>query len=521
MGGGDGVVRICDVHSGQDRVLGAHTDRVWDVAFSPDGEILASGSRDHTVKLWELKRSREMRTLRGHDDGVYGVAFSPNGSWLTSCGVENDRTVAVWETTTWQKVHTLTGHVDAVYAVVFTSDSATLASAGADGEILLWGPATGTRRATLTGHDDAIYDLSFTAGDEQLVSVSRDNTVRLWPGMAESAGLSLASGRLDQAPKSRIQTISDRQLTDVIERAHSAAVSHLQFLPDGSELLSAAFDGQVRTWSVHRGELEKSQQLKNLLVCSVAVSDDGRFAAWRYADDGHLLHVWNLQTGQLLDPIPVQQAIWEMQFLPRSPQLLTLGEAPGLVAWDPTYLSPIREIAVAAPQPHSRWQKIAVSPTRKEWAIVNGSKICLASENDLRQSVVLGDQGGQVCYVEYAADGRRLFSMGDSLRQQLVVWDTETRRRLAVLSTAQEDLHSIALSPDGRWMAAGTASGAVCLWDTETLELVGKLRSHLCSIDRLCFSPDGRTLATVGPERGEDDRHIVLWAMESVWHAIL
>jgi WD40 repeat protein len=134
---GDTVVRVWKVTGGREPVnLEGHAAAVWCVAFSPDGERLASASNDGTVRVWEVARGRTIHILRGHATEVSGVAFSPDGKRLASAGW--DRTVRVWETASWQETLTLKGHTRPVFAVTFDRAGHRLASAGFDGTVRIW-----------------------------------------------------------------------------------------------------------------------------------------------------------------------------------------------------------------------------------------------------------------------------------------------------------------------------------------------------------------------------------------------
>src|SRR5436190_858407 len=98
-------------------VLKGHKESVNAVAFSPDGKLLASGSADDTVKLWEVPSGKHLATLKGHEDSVNGVAISPDGKWLASAS--SDDTVILWDIATRKRKTKLKGHADAVNAVTF------------------------------------------------------------------------------------------------------------------------------------------------------------------------------------------------------------------------------------------------------------------------------------------------------------------------------------------------------------------------------------------------------------------
>lgn len=123
------------------RTLIGHTDWVQDVAFSPGGKRLASGSIDRTVKLWDLATGKEILTLSGHDWYVSSIAFGPAGKWLISGS--DDRTAKVWNLETGKEVFTLRGHTDWVRDVAFSPDGKWLVTGSGDSTSKVWDATTG------------------------------------------------------------------------------------------------------------------------------------------------------------------------------------------------------------------------------------------------------------------------------------------------------------------------------------------------------------------------------------------
>ncbi|GII30098.1 WD40 repeat domain-containing serine/threonine protein kinase [Planotetraspora mira] len=214
----DLTVRLWDVATGRTTaVLTDHTDYVWTVAFSPDGKTLASAGWDGTVRLWDVATGRTVDVLTT-DDSVFGVAYSPDGEllatsdggtvrlWDTSSGrsaavfpEESDpvdavvfspdgRTLAgacgddvlLWDVDSRRLIGTLAGHTDTVAGVAFSPDGRTLASSGFDGAVRLWDMTFSRPTKVLTGHTDIVLSVAFSPDGGILASGSGDLTVRLW-----------------------------------------------------------------------------------------------------------------------------------------------------------------------------------------------------------------------------------------------------------------------------------------------------------------------------------------------------
>lgn len=158
--------------------LPGHSNYVFSVAFSPDGQMLASGSQDCTIKLWDLGTRQEIRKLEGHNSWVRSLAFSPDGKILASGS--SDRTVKLWDLAAGRNCRTLSGHSDYVFSLAFSPDGQILASSSSDTTVKLWLLAAGREICTLTGHSSAVGCVAFSPDGQTLVSGSGDGTVKLW-----------------------------------------------------------------------------------------------------------------------------------------------------------------------------------------------------------------------------------------------------------------------------------------------------------------------------------------------------
>ncbi|KZP11144.1 WD40 repeat-like protein [Athelia psychrophila] len=148
------------------------------------GELLISGSDDHTLFLWSLfpsepapaGKQKPLTRLNGHQRQIAHVAFSPNGRWLASAAF--DSSVRIWDGRTGVFVATLRGHVGAVYRLCWSADSRMVVSASKDGTVKIWDLKTYKIKTDLPGHTDEVYCVDFVA--DKIVSAGRDRTVKIW-----------------------------------------------------------------------------------------------------------------------------------------------------------------------------------------------------------------------------------------------------------------------------------------------------------------------------------------------------
>lgn len=277
------------------------------LAWSPDGQTIASGSNDHTVYLWDAQIGGMPRTLKGHTRVVSSVTWSPDGQMLASGS--DDNTVRLWNVQATTLLRTLKGHRRNVTSVVWSQDGHILASASDDGTIRVWNTKNAKLLQTLTEHADRILCLAWSPDGQTLASASFDNTIRLW---------NANDGKLLKV------------LTGHTDHILSVAWSH-----DGQTLASGSIDRTIRLWNASTGQQTTVLEEHTDSVLCVSFSFDGRFLASKSLDN--TIRLWYCNTWGTIT-MPSQWSMWPysgLAFNPKAPTLATLGEGDRVIhIWD-------------------------------------------------------------------------------------------------------------------------------------------------------------------------------------------
>ncbi|KAL4961614.1 WD40-repeat-containing domain protein [Aspergillus stella-maris] len=475
-GSDDKTVRLWNPATGAlEQILEGHTGLVETVAFSPDGRLLASGSQDKTVRLRDPVTGTLQQTLEGHIGSVESVAFSPNGRLLASGS--QDKTVQLWDLATGALYQTLQGHIGTVGSVAFSPDSRLLASGSVDKTIRLWNPATGALQQILEGHADRVWSVAFSPDSRLLASGSQDRTVRLWD---------LATGALQQTLK-----------------CHTGSVWSVVFSPNGRLLASGSQDKTVRLWDSATGALYQTLQGHASWVGSVAFLPDGRLLASSSLDK--TVRLWDLATGALQQTLQGHTGhadrVWSVSFSPDGRLLASGSDDKTVRLWNPatgalkqTLEGHTGSVETVAFSPDGRLLASgSQDKTVRLWDLATGT---------LQQT--LEGHIGTVGSVAFSPDGRLLAS--GSVDKTIRLWDLVAGALQQTLKGHIYQVWTVAFSPDGQLLASGSDDKTVRLWNPATGALQQTLEGHIDSVWAVAFSPDGRLLAS-----SSQDKTVRLW----------
>lgn len=283
-----------------DKLMG-HTGSVSSVAFSPDGQTLASGSIDNSIGLWDVATRSKLRIFEDSRNFVRSVVFSPDGKILAG---STDKTIILWDLATGKKLKTLEGHRDDVWSVAFSPDGQMLASGSQDETIGLWDVATGSMIKTLESHKAPILSVAFSPDGKMLASGDMNRAVDIWD-VATWANLKTFKSDNEWvksvafSPDSRTLLILNSTtigLVDVSTWSRLKIFKRFEVIavavsPDGKTLASGDNDGNIGLWNLATGGMIKAFKGHTGTVNSVAFSPDGKTLASGGADK--TVGLWN------------------------------------------------------------------------------------------------------------------------------------------------------------------------------------------------------------------------------------
>jgi len=502
----------------------AHTDTVERaLAFSPDERLLASGSWDGTIKLWDLEYGALLWT-GWHTDIVESLAFAPNGQMIASCG--DDATIRLWDARSGVNVQTITVQGGTVNCVAWSPDGTQLAGGGFDRCIRVWalqGTQPATCVQTLSGHTHFVVGLAWSPDGAQLASGSCDRTVKVWD---------VASGYV-------CQTLS----------GHTDHVYATAWSPDGRTVASAGLDGTIWLWDVKRGNYRTALHGHTGHVYSIAFTPDSR--SLLSGSEDRTLRVWDVESGQCVHIIQgYAVSLYDVAWSPDGTQLVSGGTDTLVTLWDVADWTPLKVLrghrwvvqgVVWSPdgrllasgsymhgvqvwdmttrsrrwvgRAHPTWvRRVAWSPDGSRLASCGDDgtvRLWRATDGTVLQT--LQGHSAIVAAVTWSPDGTWLASGGvGRSKGELFLWETDNGKLVRVFEGLPDGVYAVAWNTRGDLLVSGESNGILRWWEAQSGKCLAMREGHQGAVHALKISPDGRLLVSCG-----EDGTIKVWNVES------
>lgn len=450
-----------------------HSDTIDGIDFSPDGTLVASGSRDDRLIIWDIETGEPLTIIEAETD-VTGIDFSADGQFiLGGGGPDVNFSLRVWSVETGLLVEDpLTGHVEFPNDAEFDSTGRFIISGSGDTTVRVWSLQTNRELYTLTGHVGSVRDVTFSRDGLLAASASADETIRIW----------------DLAHGAQLQQFNGHLATNV--------VSVVGFVPNSTHMFSGGWDANLVLWDTESGEelfrfpdherwvldsdinatgtrlivgheggavvyeLESNEEIMrftehNASVRRVAISPDGTIAITG-GNDNQLM-MWNVDTGELLiDPI-------------------VTGNTPDSVSFN-------------------------ADGTRFIFSTTANTIVIRAVDNPSEDLYVFEDLGD---FAKFTVNEAQILVV-DSNRVMLI--DLETGTEVIGFDGHNSEVFAIDLNSDESQLATGSSDGTIRLWDVASGSELRRI-SVGTEVYSVAFSADDVTLAS-------GDFAVRLWDIE-------
>jgi WD40 repeat protein len=458
---------------------GGHTEAVTALTLSPDGKTLVTGSRDHSIRVWDVNTAKVIRTLQGHTDEITSLTFSRDGSQLASAS--KDQNIRIWNLSSTDEHRNFAGHDGYVWSAVFSNDGKLIASAGADRTIIIRDATTGAILKKFPAHSLAVTALAFNDNGSQLVSVGGDQLVKLW---------NVNTGTLIKE-----------------FRGHTSAIMAVAFSHDGKRILSGGADKAARLWDIAAGAVVQTFPNVRSPISSVALRKDGKEALIGCADG--MVHVFDLtEAPKEKGSVPAHlSGVGALAYSPDGSRMATCGGDKLVRIWK------LPDSGAPAPLFDLKGHSNAVSSvafSNDGRLLVSGGGDLIIKVWDLQSATELRSLRGHSDWVSsvcFGADSR--FILTASVDKTAKVWELSNEETAPPVGHTRR-LNTLAVSPNGKWLASGGEDHTIKIWDMASGQEQYTLTEHTDNVRAVAFDSSGERLVS-----GGDDRKLRIWDLKT------
>ena len=448
-------------------VLAGHDGAVRNVAYSPDGARIVTGSLDGTARIWDTRTGIQLAVLlRVAKRAVMYVCYSPDGRRIatSAAGV-----VTLFDAQTFAKLHSLSDSALPVGSGAFSPDSTRIVTYLGD-MVRIWDVSTGKAIFTFPNQSKDVFFTAYSPDGKRILAATDDNTVRI---LDARSGAQLA-----------------------VLKGHTASAGLAAYSPDGRRIITGSMDGTARIWDARTGVQLHVLSANVAQVWGVAFSPDGGTVATGSTD--HTVRFWDANTGAPLSALRGHgNIIGGIAYSPDGLHLASASYDQTARIWDlhPASASHVLTIGGrpinANDVSYSSDGELMVTPSDG-----NNTRVWDAhSETPLR---ILTGPGGNIGSAAFSHDGNRIVTTSDD--NTVRIWDAHSGALVRALP-AQDHPVCASFSPNDQRVVAGIEDLTVAVWDVRSGVSLGIWSGHHDYVTSTRFSPDGTRILTTSVDK--------------------
>ena len=461
-GGYDGTIRLWDATTGQTiKTFKAHTDIVHDVVFSPDGKTLTTASRDDTMRWWDIHTGENIKTFSEYLGGRPYIKYSPDGNTIA---IERHDEGWLRDAATGKHLKTLKGHTQYIAGIAFSPNKKLIATGSADKTARLWNGHTGENIKTYKGHTHTVYTPVFSPDGNKLATRCNDSALRLWD---------ISTGK------------------NIITHQRERQSVNFTFSPDSQTLALGSDAGEVSLWNTNTGEKIKTFVGHSSYVYSPLYSSNGNTIVTHSKDRS--VRMWNVRTGENINTLNIMGTVNSVVHTPDGGLIAITSHMETVSLWNVETGQLLKTF---------EGHKMGIFEFLRRFSL----------KKEQNRAFGTGGPPKHIRTTRYPLNGKSVTTVRNNNTVQM--WNISTGKRIGKLirplkDDPPESTTDVVYSPDGNTLATiqlGNLGGTARLWDTSTGKLLKTLKGYTYCGNSLKFSPDSKTIAT-----GHWDGTVLLW----------